>query len=305
MNKFQFGQYLTLLVFLLMFNAGAYSECGDWGYAQMDFNKDCVVNIKDFAKFCEQWLVCSNPLEQNCQRLNKAKIAAHRGFSSIAPENTLAAFNLARGYADMVELDVHSSADGVLVVMHDANVVRTTDGTGYIYNFTLAELKQLDAGSSKSAAFAGERIPTLEESINAILPDMTPVIEQKGGTAQQYLDLLDAMGVRDKVIVISFTESFLLALHAIAPDIELGFLKSSALDDSKLVSLAVNGISIADISRKGTTQDNVNKIHSVGLKAWAWTVDGTADVQAEIGKGVMGITSNNPQATRQVVEQYY
>lgn len=298
---------LVLLSAILLAGAqAAKADCGDWGYSEIDFNRDCYVNLADFAIFCDNWLICSNPTDSDCIKVNKAIIVAHRGYSAIAPENTLSAFNAARGYADMVELDAYSSADGVLVVMHDPNLARTTDGEGYIYNMTLAQLKLLDAGSWFSTAFTGERIPTLEESINAIMPDMTPCIERKGGTAQQYVDLLTSMGVRDKVVVISFTESFLNGVHAIAPEIKLGLLGSSAsaVTDSFLVRLAVNGIDIVDWSYGGIADANVMKTHAVGLEVGVWTADTAAAIQAQINRGADYITTNYPELARQLVEQY-
>ncbi|MBZ0251997.1 MAG: hypothetical protein K8I02_01540, partial [Candidatus Methylomirabilis sp.] len=90
---------------------------------------------------------------------------AHRGASGECPENTLAAFGRALEIGvDMVEFDVHLSRDGVPVVIHDDDVRRTTDGRGLVKDLTLAELRRLDAGGWKDARFAGERIPTLEET---------------------------------------------------------------------------------------------------------------------------------------------
>ena len=91
-------------------------------------------------------------------------IFAHRGASAQAPENTLEAFSLAISMgADGLELDVHLSSDGELMVIHDAKVDRTTNGTGLIREKTLAEIKALDAGSWKGEQFAGEKVPTFEE----------------------------------------------------------------------------------------------------------------------------------------------
>src|SRR5688572_15046907 len=95
---------------------------------------------------------------------------AHRGSSLFAPENTLAACFAAEGKADLVEVDVRVSSDGKLVLMHDASVDRTTDGTGAVSGKTLAQLKLLDAGSWFAPGFAGERIPLLEEMLTNTLP---------------------------------------------------------------------------------------------------------------------------------------
>jgi len=94
-------------------------------------------------------------------------VIAHRGASAYAPENTLAAFALAAEQkADWFELDCTLSKDGAVIVIHDLTVDKTTDGEGRVQDLTLAELKQLDAGSSKDAKFAGERLPTLGEALD-------------------------------------------------------------------------------------------------------------------------------------------
>ena len=91
-------------------------------------------------------------------------VIAHRGASSYAPENTLAAFDLALQMGGRhIELDVHSTSDDHIVVIHDENVERTTNGTGPVANHTLSALKALDAGSWFAPRFSGERVPALEE----------------------------------------------------------------------------------------------------------------------------------------------
>jgi glycerophosphoryl diester phosphodiesterase len=101
--------------------------------------------------------------------LPRRGVAAHRGGALSRPENTLAAFReAARIGAHQIELDVRRSADGELVVIHDESVDRTTDGRGAVADLTLAELRRLDAGSAYGPAFAGERIPTLGEVLDAV-----------------------------------------------------------------------------------------------------------------------------------------
>ena len=95
-------------------------------------------------------------------------VIAHRGASATAPENTIAAFNAAAPWADFVELDVHKSSDGELVVIHDDTVDRTTNGTGSVASMTLAQLQALDAGSKADASFSSAKIPTLAQAITAI-----------------------------------------------------------------------------------------------------------------------------------------
>ena len=110
------------------------------------------------------------------------RVAAHRGFSEKYPENTMAAFRAAiEAGADEIETDVRMTADGELVLIHDDNVSRTTDGTGKVCEMTLAELKKLDAGVKKGKEFAGARIPTLRELLELCKehPALTLDIELK------------------------------------------------------------------------------------------------------------------------------
>src|SRR5919199_4292991 len=102
-------------------------------------------------------------------RPNKPLVLGHRGASALAPENTIAAFLLARQLdADGVELDVQLSRDRIPVIIHDDTVDRTTDGHGRVRRLTILELKQFDAGAWKGDRFRGERIPTLAEVFDAL-----------------------------------------------------------------------------------------------------------------------------------------
>jgi glycerophosphoryl diester phosphodiesterase len=109
----------------------------------------------------------------------------HRGAAAVAPENTIASFRRAVELgAQAVELDVQRTKDGHLVVMHDDTVDRTTDGTGHVAELTLARIRRLDAGSWNGTAFAGERVPTLDELGDALRPEILLFVEIKG-TADQ------------------------------------------------------------------------------------------------------------------------
>ncbi|QDU46632.1 Glycerophosphoryl diester phosphodiesterase [Symmachiella dynata] len=111
----------------------------------------------------------------------KRGICAHRGASNTHPENTLAAFREAiRLGAQMIEFDVALTKDGQLVLMHDPKLDRTTDGSGPVGDYTMAELKKLDAGSWKSAEFAGERIPTLDEALEVMPENIWLNVHLKG-----------------------------------------------------------------------------------------------------------------------------
>jgi glycerophosphoryl diester phosphodiesterase len=160
--------------------------------------------------------------------MNKASgrpvVEAHRGDSANAPENTLAAFRAAVALpVRWIELDVHPTQDGVLVVIHDDTVDRTTDGSGAVSDLTGEALRRLDAGSWFDAQFAGERIPTLAEVIDLVGPTGTRLnIEIKSpppglDVARPVVDLLRQAGKAREYVVSSFDLSVLLEVQAIAP----------------------------------------------------------------------------------------
>ena len=127
-------------------------------------------------------------------------VIAHRGASGVAPENTMASFEQAVKFgADMIELDVHGSKDGNLIVIHDSSTARTARGNpqGAVADLTLGELKKLDAGAWKGAGFVGERIPTLDEVLAAFKGRAMILIELKArGIEQKVAQAIREAGCR-------------------------------------------------------------------------------------------------------------
>jgi glycerophosphoryl diester phosphodiesterase len=158
-------------------------------------------------------------------------IIAHRGASAHAPENTLAAFRLAVDQkADGIELDVHLSADNEVVVIHDANLGRTTNGSGSVYAKTLPELKQLDAGSWFGAQFSGERLPTLSEVFELVGNQLFVNVELKGpglfrsALPARTVEIIRQYGFDDRVIFSSFSPWHLRQTARLMPEAKLGLL---------------------------------------------------------------------------------
>jgi len=158
----------------------------------------------------------------------KPYLMAHRGNRVQCPENTLAAFLYAiKEGADILETDLHLSSDGVLMCIHDATVDRTTDGSGPVGGKTLAELKALSASYGRPE-FAAERIPTLDE-VCAILPEgVALALELKTSrfleppVARQLVTQLQAAGVFDRSVLLSFHLDYLQAVQREAPDLPIG-----------------------------------------------------------------------------------
>ena len=223
----------------------------------------------------------------------------HRGDSLFAPENTIASFKSALPKADLVELDTYVSSDGVLVVMHDSDVKRTTDGTGAITSMTLAQIRALDAGSWFADTFTGERVPTLEEAITNIAPKALVLIERKQGSAATHMELISRMGAVTNVVVQSFDWTFLANLRALHPTIRLGALGSGAFTTTTLTNILNAGANMVAWEKSGVTPEVVTMVHGAGLQLFVWTVDGP-DILNYINLGVDGIISNDPGMVRRL-----
>lgn len=165
-------------------------------------------------------------------------IGAPRGAAAYAPENTLAAFDegIRRG-ADLLELDIHLSREGEVVVIHDHTVDRTTDGHGYVHDLPVADLQRLDAGAWFEPRFAGERIPTLREVIAHVDRRLPLTIEVKGlprladALSDALVDLLETMRMTDGVLVIAFDHEQIRRIKARNPAIKAAINYSGRLVD--------------------------------------------------------------------------
>lgn len=145
--------------------------------------------------------VAGFPRDAAAEGVRSVEVIAHRGASAYAPENTLAAFGLAHEMgADWFELDCTLTSDGIIIVIHDDTVDRTTDGTGTVSELTLDYLKQLDAGSWKDPKFAGEPLPTLNESLTFAKDRIGVFIEIK--------DSADDTGIKREILDLAKTSNF-------------------------------------------------------------------------------------------------
>ncbi len=160
------------------------------------------------------------------------KVWAHRGASGYYPENTMTSFEGAiKQNADGIELDVHLSKDGYLIVCHDETLNRTTNGKGFIKQFDLYELKQLDAGSWYDKKYKGEKMPLLEEVIDLIKgTNMDLNIELKAGSIfypgieEKVLKMIEKYNIKEQVIISSFDHYALVKIKSLDSEIKTGIL---------------------------------------------------------------------------------
>ena len=224
-----------------------------------------------------------------------------------APENTLGSFAMAIEMgADMVECDVLLTRDGVPVVIHDATLDRTTDGSGAVVGATLEEIKRLDAGRWFDARFAGERVPTLTELLDLARGRCTVMIEVKGAgdpvVASAVAAAVRAVRMEREVVVISFDPVALQETKRRAPSISTGLaFGDSAVDPvADAAALGADGLSAI---WKSVTPDLMARARAAGLWVEAWTVDDPTEMRRLAALGVAGITTNRPDRLRSALSQ--
>jgi len=220
---------------------------------------------------------------------------AHRGASALAPENTMAAFSLAEAIgADGIELDVHLTADGVPVVLHDETVDRTTDGRGPVSGYTLDALRQLDAGFWFDGDFAGESIPTLEEVLFWVEGRLRLNIEIKTAAAGRAVLKLLVDYPQVRPLISSFDHALLGDLRQQSPSIPLGFLSDSRFWQRALQRAVASGAESFHPAQRYTSRPLVEACHQAGLKVYPWTVDAPRRQSSLFRMGVDGFFSNCP-----------
>ena len=227
---------------------------------------------------------------------------AHRGASSYAPENTFAAFDKALELgASHVELDVHFSRDGHIVVVHDDTLDRTTDGSGAVADMTLAELRSLDAGSWFGSEYSGERIRTLAEIFEQYKGRLHFHIEIKAraeGLASRTADMVRAHGMTEDVTFTSFWKPWLEETRMYAPELTTGWLvplgRDSSWDDSIIEQALELGLDQVCPRADITTPELVRELHQKGFVARCHGAYNEELMRHAVDCGADGTTVNFP-----------
>jgi glycerophosphoryl diester phosphodiesterase len=215
-------------------------------------------------------------------------IMGHRGAAAVEPENTLLSISCAiETGVDAVEIDVRLTKDRTLVVIHDATVDRTTNGTGPVSSYELKEIKELDAGK-------GEAIPTLQEVIDVIDGKATLVVELKEeGTEQSVVELIEKNKLEENVYVISFWHQLVKSAKSMNRRIKTGVLLVGCPVDS---CVATHVSADALVMRYNfVNKQFVEMAHEEGLKIFVWNIDDAHLLPPYAEMGVDGIGSNDPR----------
>jgi glycerophosphoryl diester phosphodiesterase len=244
---------------------------------------------------------------------------AHRGGAGLAPENTLAAFRVGLEYgADALELDVHLSRDGELVVIHDPIVARTTNAAGEVGALTFAELRQLDASARYFGPPVGRQlIPTLQEVVDLAKGRASLQVEIKvradgsryPGIEAKVVDTLRLSGMVGEAVILSFDFPTLAAVKEIEPRLRTCALISRAYLEkigkrgpaAVAGEMAALGVAYVGVEKSWLSEPLYREFRSRGLGVGAWTVDDPEAMRKFEAMGVDFITSNRPDLLREAL----
>lgn len=241
----------------------------------------------------------------NLNDLQSPVVIAHRGFRSQYPENTLAAFDaaLAAG-ARIIELDVTLSRDRKLVVIHDDTIDRTTSGTGIVKDWSLEQLKSLDAGSWFDPRFNMERVPTLEEVVDMvdgrgainieIKQSAYESVEPPDGIEKQVLDLIDRKNIENQVLVSSFSAEVLFRIRRYDHRIPLSFLTEVPYNDTILSILREIDAYSWNPDYRTVLHAHIQKIHYAGFRVMPFTINSKAVALRLMEAGISGFFTDDP-----------
>jgi glycerophosphoryl diester phosphodiesterase len=227
-------------------------------------------------------------------------VVAHRGASGHAPENTLAAFRRAVELgASFIETDLQLSRDVHFVAIHDETLERTTSGTGPVHERTLAELRQMDAGSWFGSDYSGEKIPTLEEVLEfARQKDVVFYLELKPcaawGAEHALVGALRQAGEIARAVVLSFDGGTLGMLRKLEPTLMTGLLAESMSDDPIGTAVKVGARQLA-VRGDLVTPALLAEARKADLQVVSWTINHPAHMRALADAGVDGIITDYPE----------
>lgn len=239
---------------------------------------------------------------------NLTLIFAHRGSSGTHPENTMPAFYEAeRVKADGIELDVHLSKDGEVVIIHDETLDRTTNGSGYVKDYTLAELQKFDAGFRFKNGMYSAKIPTLQEFLEWFKEtyDMLCNIEIKKTTLinfqleEKTVALVKRYGLEERVIISSFNHYSIVYCRRLAPEIEIAplFMEGLYRPWSYARLLGAKGI---HPYYRAVNEELIRKCQDEGISVRPFTVDKEDDLVRFIQAGTDAVFTNFPERAKRL-----
>ncbi|WP_420385894.1 glycerophosphodiester phosphodiesterase [Roseivirga sp.] len=237
------------------------------------------------------------------------KVIAHRGFSGIAPENTLAAFQKAIDYGiPYFELDIHKTKDDSVVVIHDSSIDRTSSNgmKGKVSQMTFEELSRARVGYPEKfdSEFKDEKVPTLREALLLAKGKIKVCLEIKvTGAEEQVVALLNELNMKDEVIIFSFLYPALAKIRQLDSDLDILYLMGSADESTIDYAKVINAQAIGVGGGTKLSPEYIRKAHDEGLEVWRWTVDDEKTMKELINLGIDGIISNYPNRVVKLLGQ--
>ena len=245
---------------------------------------------------------------------------AHRGASGLVPENTLAAFEKAIQIGvDRIEMDLRQTLDGVVIVLHDKTIKRTTNGWGSARKISLTKIQRYSAGSWFHHSFSAEKIPTFRQVLELVNGRIKLLLEIKDGSPYHYgiernvIDLINENNAQDWCIVQSFNDRVLKnfrALPGLNSDVqklfEIVIPVAPFIGGSKFTYKGIRHYGFAqevNVNFKNVTPLVVKKIHKMGKKINVWTVNDVYDLRLFVEMGVDGIITDYPDRLKKILDE--
>ena len=235
----------------------------------------------------------------------KIYVSAHRGSSCRAPQNTISAFVAAiDDEADYIELDVQETKDGVVVVLHDANLLQVGGVDRNIWDLNYSELQELDVGSSFSPEFAGERVPTLEETIDVTKGTIKLNIELKIYGHQKHLEeevvrLVEEKGIEDHCVITSLDYNALKEVRRLNPDLKIGMIITYLLGEYSKLDVDFYSVEPHLVLTKKFMLD----AHADNKDVHIWSLSPREDVSQYVDLGVDNIINDDPVRVRELLNE--
>ncbi|MBQ3583517.1 MAG: glycerophosphodiester phosphodiesterase [Lachnospiraceae bacterium] len=242
----------------------------------------------------------------NVQLLSKTMIAAHRGYSAEAPENTIPAFEAAiDNFSDYVELDVQETKDGTVIVLHDSNFKRVADVKQNVWNVDYEQIQYLDVGCWFSEEYAGVTVPTLEEVMEMAKGRLKLNIEIKltgheKNLEKSVVELIEKYEMEDECVVTSFQKKALKKVKEYNEDIKTGYILHVAYGDFS----GVEYVDALSVNYSFATEALINDAHNVGKEVYVWTVNEADAINDMIQKGADMIITDDPVLAKETLTSY-
>lgn len=234
---------------------------------------------------------------------------AHRGFSGNYPENTMLAFEKAvqTEGCDGIEMDVHLTKDGEVVIIHDEKLDRTcVNGTGYVRDYTYEELKEFDMSFKFAGQCEPQHVPTLREyfELVKVTPIVTNIELKTGifeypGIEKKVYDLIHEFGLEKKIIISSFNHFSIRRMKEICPELVCGLLTETWLIDAGRYTKGTGAECLHPIFYN-MTEEVIAEVKSQGIKINTWTVNEEEDIRTMIARGVDSVIGNYPDRVTKI-----